>query len=74
MYAVSIHSSTPNRKTRPGRRPPIIRPTLTLPQELYLFARQRADEPEFAGNLSAYVRNLLVADKRRQENGQAHAA
>ena len=41
-----------------------VRATVTIPAELAPFAQQRASEPEHAGNLSSYIRGLIVRDKR----------
>lgn len=41
-----------------------VRATVTIPAELAPFAQQRASQPEHAGNLSSYIRGLIVRDKR----------
>jgi hypothetical protein len=44
--------------------------TVTLPVELSAWARRRSAEPAHAGNMSSYVRGLILEDARRQDGGK----
>ena len=48
-----------------------IRKTVTLPAELGDFALAQSSEPEHAGNLSSYVRGLILRDRRDLEKQAA---
>jgi len=47
-----------------------VRATVTIPAELAPFAQQRASQPEHAGNLSSYIRGLIVRDKREAASAE----
>lgn len=40
-----------------------VRATLSLPVELQAFIEHRKADPKHAGNLSSYVRNLILEDR-----------
>jgi len=54
-----------NRKQQPD---PVgiefMRTTITLPAELQPFVEMRKSAPEHAGNMSAYVRSLILQDRK----------
>ena len=53
------------------KRSGFLRPTLTIPDELESFIERRKNEPQHAGNLSSYVRGLIIADKHQQQTKAA---
>ena len=40
-----------------------VKRTVSIPEELVGFVGERKEAPEFAGNLSAYVRGLILRDR-----------
>jgi len=50
-----------------NKRNGFIRSTLTIPQELSDFIEAQKNQPAHAGNLSSYVRGLIIADKLAKE-------
>jgi len=60
------------RKTNPAKPArEFERKTITLPAAVAEFADKRAAQPEYAGNVSAYVRSLIIADKQELEQKAA---
>ena len=53
--------------TKGKKRAGFMRPTLTIPTELSQFIDQQKNDPRHAGNLSSYIRMLIIEDKARQE-------
>ena len=44
-----------------------MRATITIPAELASHVEKRKNEPTHAGNLSSYVRTLIIADQMQPE-------
>jgi hypothetical protein len=44
-----------------------VRTTITIPQELKPFVARRKSDPQHSGNLSSYIRSLIIADKKSIE-------
>ena len=40
-----------------------MRKTVTIPNDLKHFVEERVADPKHAGNLSSYVRNLILEDR-----------
>ena len=45
----------------------IVRKTVVLPPEVFDFAEEQSNEPQHAGNLSSYVRSLILKDREQKE-------
>lgn len=57
-----------NRKAKPYKpNKGFFKPTLSIPAELQPFVKQRKNAPQHAGNLSSYVRSLIIADQKAHE-------
>ncbi len=52
-------------KDRAERNADFIRKTITIPAEVVPFAEEKAASPEHAGNLSSYIRTLILADRAK---------
>lgn len=50
-----------------------IRKTVTLPDEVAEFADSQAAKPEHAGNVSSYVRSLILQDRENSSAGKKAA-
>jgi hypothetical protein len=48
-----------------------IRKTVTIPVELEDFTVEQSGRPEHSGNLSSYVRKLIIQDKSQHEKQAA---
>ena len=60
-----VNTKQPSKKKRAGDR--FIRKTVTLPREVGDFANQRAAELMHAGNVSSYIRTLILKDLDRKK-------
>ena len=58
-------------KTQKGRKREFVRKTVTLPKDLEAYTEERADAPEHAGNLSSYIRNLILNDRKTRQSAAA---
>jgi hypothetical protein len=45
-----------------------VKPTISIPVELEAFVVKRKSEPQHAGNLSSYIRSLIIADRESQSS------
>ena len=52
---------------KPKARNDFVRATITIPAELASHVEKRKNEPTHAGNLSSYVRTLIIADQMQPE-------
>ena len=48
-----------------------IRSTVTIPAELVGFIGRRVGDPVHAGNLSSYIRSLIIHDREQQQKEAA---
>jgi len=48
-----------------------VRPTISLPAELVPFIEARKRTPQHSGNLSSYIRSLIIADRDKEEKAVA---
>ncbi len=48
-----------------------VRKTITIQEDLASFADAQAALPEHAGNVSSYVRNLIIQDRMSREQKKA---
>jgi len=53
------------RNPKPAPAPAFYRFTFSLPAELKEFVETRARAPRHAGNLSSYIRDLVITDKEK---------
>ena len=48
-----------------------VKPTISIPAELWPWAQTRKGSPQHAGSLSSYIRSLIIADKQASELKEA---
>jgi len=44
-----------------------VKATISIPSDVAKFAARRKNEPAHAGNLSSYIRALIIADNQVQQ-------
>jgi hypothetical protein len=44
-----------------------VRASITIPAEIAAFAAEQSSQPEHAGNMSSYVRSLIIRDIRERQ-------
>jgi hypothetical protein len=59
--------SSKQKTPQPAGEPEFVRKTITIPVELELFANDRSNQPEHAGNFSSYVRTLILRDRAEKQ-------
>ena len=48
-----------------------VKPTISLPAELWPWAEARKADPQHAGSLSSYIRSLIIADRESRDVKEA---
>lgn len=54
------------RNPEPESKPGFIRKTVTIPGELSGFVERETEKPAHAGNLSSYIRSLILRDREEK--------
>ena len=55
-----------DKKLSPSKPGSFFKPTISLPEDLQPFVEQRKNEPQHAGNLSSYIRFLIISDRNNK--------
>jgi hypothetical protein len=55
------------RNNPPKTNPDFVRKTVTIPADLDPFATEQSRKPEHAGNLSSYIRTLILRDREKSD-------